>query len=401
MKKLYVLLASLLVSAISFAQAPASISYQAVVRDGNSALVVNQALGMQISVLSGSAQGTVVYKERQEPITNVNGLVTLEVGTGSTGDDFATIDWSPGVNFIKIETDLTGGSNYSITVTSQLLSVPYALQSKKADNGISSDQAADITANKAKLGKAAGKAVGDMQYWDGTSWVVIAKTRNEAARLQMIGGVPNWAGGAPPSITIGAQMWTDRNLDLGAYRDGTIIPQVKDAVEWSSLKTGAWCHYDNNVANDSIYGKLYNWYAVMGITKAESSTPTAAEIAARKQLAPIGFHIPTDGEWKILTSFLGEQAPNGNVGGKMKEATTTYWKSPNTGATNSTAFTGLPAGYRVPDKFSYTGTACFWWSSTQLDSSYVWYLSLNNTNGSAYRSYMNKAAGFSVRCLRD
>jgi hypothetical protein len=133
MKKLYTFLAAILLTATTFAQTPEKMSYQAVVRDSGDALVTNQAVGMQISILQTTATGTAVYVETQTPTTNVNGLVTLEIGTGSVvSGDFTTIDWSADSYFIKTETDPTGGTSYTITGTSQLLSVPYALHAKTA-----------------------------------------------------------------------------------------------------------------------------------------------------------------------------------------------------------------------------------------------------------------------------
>ena len=112
------------------AQSPEKMNYQAVVRNSNDALITNQALGMQISILQGSTSGSSVYTETHTPTTNINGLVSLEIGTGVTTDDFSAIDWSAGPYFIKTETDPTGGTTYSITGTSQLMSVPYALYAK-------------------------------------------------------------------------------------------------------------------------------------------------------------------------------------------------------------------------------------------------------------------------------
>jgi len=106
-------------------------SYQAVVRDATDNLVTNTNIGMQISILKGSATGTVVYVETQTPTTNANGLITIEIGSGI---GFDTINWANGQYFIKTETDPTGGTNYTITGTSQLLSVPYALHSKTAES---------------------------------------------------------------------------------------------------------------------------------------------------------------------------------------------------------------------------------------------------------------------------
>jgi hypothetical protein len=123
------LLILMLISSSLFSQSPQKMSYQAVIRDAGSALVTSHAVGMRISILQGSSSGTVVYTETQTPGTNTNGLVSIEIG-GGTG--FDAIDWSSGPYFLKTETDPTGGTNYSISGTSQLLSVPYALYSKKA-----------------------------------------------------------------------------------------------------------------------------------------------------------------------------------------------------------------------------------------------------------------------------
>jgi len=152
MKKIYTIITIVLLTATVFAQAPEKMSYQAVVRDASDKLVTSTSVGMQISILQGSATGTAVYVETQTPTTNVNGLVTVEIGTGTTSDDFSAIDWANDIYFIKTETDPAGGTSYTITGTSQLLSVPYALQSKNAENGITTAQANEITANTLKVG---------------------------------------------------------------------------------------------------------------------------------------------------------------------------------------------------------------------------------------------------------
>ncbi len=135
MKKLFTLLIVFAFIIGAFSQAPEKMSYQAVIRNSNGELVKNSNIGMQISILQGSETGTAVYVETHASLTNVNGLVTIEIGGGTpvTGT-FAGIDWSTGVYFLKTETDLLGGTNYSITGTSQLLSVPFALYAKKTEN---------------------------------------------------------------------------------------------------------------------------------------------------------------------------------------------------------------------------------------------------------------------------
>jgi hypothetical protein len=135
MKRIFTIAAALMMTASVWAQAPEKMSYQAVVRDASNALVTNQAVGMQISILQTTVTGTAVYAETQTPTTNANGLVSLEIGAGTVvSGDFSTIDWSTGPYFIKTETDPTGGTTYTITGTSQLMSVPYALHANTADS---------------------------------------------------------------------------------------------------------------------------------------------------------------------------------------------------------------------------------------------------------------------------
>jgi uncharacterized protein (TIGR02145 family) len=160
--------------------------------------------------------------------------------------------------------------------------------------------------------------------------------------------------GPPIYITIGTQAWTKRNLETTRYRNGDPIPQVTNATQWVNLTTGAWCYYGNNSANGLIYGKMYNWYAV--------NDP--------RGIAPEGYHVPSDSEWTILETFLGGQSV---AGGKLRQAGTSLWQSPNTGATNSSGFTGLPGGERGGGgSFTSQGGNTSWWSSTQADSAFAY-----------------------------
>lgn len=128
--------ASLLAGPSALAQAPGKMSYQAVVRDAADNLVTGQEVGMQISILQGATDGTPVYAETHQPTTNANGLVTLEIGNGTvTTGSMADIDWANGPYFLKTETDPSGGTSYSITGTSQLLSVPYAMHAGSTGDG--------------------------------------------------------------------------------------------------------------------------------------------------------------------------------------------------------------------------------------------------------------------------
>ena len=189
------------------------------------------------------------------------------------------------------------------------------------------------------------------------------------------------------TVTIGTQQWMAENLKVSKYSDGTTIPNITDNTQWSNLTTGAWSYYNNDAANNAKYGKLYNWYAVSKTTN------------GYKNVCPTGWHVPTDAEWTVLTDYLGGTSV---AGGKMKEVGTTNWKIPNTDATNTSLFTGLPGGYRVNDGlYGYIGYDGDWWSSSEYNTFNAWYRYLGSSNGNAGRDGYDKRNGLSVRCLRD
>jgi hypothetical protein len=158
----------------AFAQSPQKMSYQAVIRNGSNQLVTNTIVGMQINILQDSASGIAVYTETQAPTTNANGLVTIEIGSG-TGFDI--INWAEGPYFLKTETDPTGGTNYTITGTSQLLSVPYAMHAKTAENGFSGiykdliDKPTTIAGYGITDFDFTDAATNDLLKFNGTKWV--------------------------------------------------------------------------------------------------------------------------------------------------------------------------------------------------------------------------------------
>lgn len=150
MKKALTILSAVIFSIAVFAQSPQKMTYQAIVRNTSSELVANQQVGIQISILKGSANGTPVYVETLSPETNANGLISLEFG-GEPG--FDEINWADGPYFIQTETDPNGGSNYSISGTNQLLSVPYALYAEKSgDSSKWSTNSNNIYYNSGKVG---------------------------------------------------------------------------------------------------------------------------------------------------------------------------------------------------------------------------------------------------------
>lgn len=201
------------------------------------------------------------------------------------------------------------------------------------------------------------------------------------------------------SVKICNQTWMKKNLDVSRYRNGDIIPQVTDSLQWANLKTGAWCYYNNDSTRGKIYGKLYNWYAVNDA----------------RGLAPKGWHVPTDEEWKELEMCLGMSKADADTaglrgtseGGKLKSTGTIeshdgLWYSPNTGATNSSGFSAIPAGYRYNyGIFFNIGVSGGWWSSTESSFLLPWIRYIYYNNDDIYRTSCFKAWAYSVRCVKD
>ena len=183
-------------------------------------------------------------------------------------------------------------------------------------------------------------------------------------------------------VTIGTQTWMVENLKTTKYNDGTAIPWITNNSEWAASDTPARCWYNDSISYKNPYGALYNWYAVN-----------------TGKLAPTSWHVPSDSEWEVLGNYLGGDSM---AGGPLKEAGTVHWKSPNTGATNTTGFTALPGGSRdYLRAFNEIGGGGSWWSATAYDASFSWYRSIYCNAAYVSRSNFTNRDGFSVRCVKD
>jgi uncharacterized protein (TIGR02145 family) len=177
------------------------------------------------------------------------------------------------------------------------------------------------------------------------------------------------------TVRIGEQVWMAENLRTSRYQDGTPIPNVTDGTQWSQLTTSAWSYNDNNPTNGEIYGKLYNWYAA----------------SDQRNICPVGWFVPTDEEWTVLSNYLGADA-----GIKLKSIT--GWDD-NANGSNSSGFNGLPGGYRAGD-FANIGSTGQFWSSTQVSSSRAWFRYLHFSFDVLGKHDDPMEHGFSIRCVR-
>jgi uncharacterized protein (TIGR02145 family) len=187
-------------------------------------------------------------------------------------------------------------------------------------------------------------------------------------------------------VKIGNQVWMTENLNLSVFRNGEVIPEAKTEEEW--IKAGqerkpTWCYYANDPANGYKYGKLYNWHAVNDT----------------RNLAPEGWHVPSNAEWQTLIDYYGGQEVAGR---NLKEAGVKHWKNPNTGAINEHGFSALPGGHRDNNaNFFNIGHYATFWSSTNCNNISAWKRHMSRGDAKVYIDCTNMVAGFSVRCVED
>ncbi len=419
------------------AQAPESFSYQAVVRNSSGQPLANQQVSLRISILKGGEFGAFVYVETHEGMTNKFGLITKNIGSGMVvSGEFQNINWSDGPYYLKIEMDATGGNSYSDMGSSPLLSVPYAMVAKTVESGFSvsynnlqdkpagidEDKTDDVSLVEDQLVQGTKSFGNTVILYNGAdannqpiiniatptnsgdavnkAYVdkLISRIEELDARIDKLERIiypPDTAAQDMDSniykvIYIGDQEWMAEDLRTTKYNDGTPIANVTDAAEWVSLSTPAYCWYMNDETHKIPNGALYNWYAVN-----------------TEKLCPVGWHVPSDSEWKILEMALGMSQNDAdqdgwrgtNEGNKIKN--TTGWISGN--GTNESGFSAIAGGLRDWDDaaFYWLGYYSHWWTSTEGDSYTAWDRDISYTSTAIFRYPNNKNYGMSVRCLKN
>jgi uncharacterized protein (TIGR02145 family) len=422
MKKILTTLALLVATTVLLAQVPQKFSYQGVIRDAAGNLVRNAPVGVRVSLLKASADGVAVYCETHRQSTNANGLLTLTIGDGTVvGGDMAAIDWADGPYFLKTETDITGGSNYTLVGAQQLLSVPYALYAGTTTNGFSGDY--NDLSNKPEIPAAQVNA--DWKATEGVAEILNKPTKvsafendakylteaNLAARLDAMqqqidslkeqigeGGGSGQGGnnndGKPckgmatitdvdgntyNTVQIGEQCWMKENLRTTKHTDGTDIENI-------FAPNGQ----ESNVAS---YGYLYFWSdAMLGI-------------------CPIGWHVPSDNEWQELLNYVEYQIETGNIQNSSITkalASSSGWEVSSVSGTpgyvshtnNVTGFCAFPAG-SWHDGYSNFGSRVHFWSTTSLNTDKVYYRWFSYSGTTVNKNEAPTSNCFSVRCLKN
>lgn len=201
-------------------------------------------------------------------------------------------------------------------------------------------------------------------------------------------------------VIIGNQTWMSENLRTSRYRNGDSISNLKDSAQLANTKLtlGACCHYMNDTANNRIYGKLYNWYAVNDA----------------RNIAPKGWHVATDAEWTTLTTYLSTHFGKSLSIAKALSDTSMLWNNSTVVGTigdslqinNSSGFKARPGGYRsfenlTPYPFNNLGDDGYWWCATEYGPTGAYYRRLQTDLGFINGGYSTKSFGFSVRCVKD
>jgi uncharacterized protein (TIGR02145 family) len=379
MKRIFTAVAAIIVTLSVLAQAPQKISYQAVIRNSANNLVTSHAVGMRVSIIQGSATGTEVYKEiyNPNPQTNANGLLTIEIGSGIplTGT-FATINWANGPYFIKTETDPTGGTNYTITGTSQLLSVPYALYAKTAET---------ITGGITETDT----ATGQMLYWNGTAWVNVAPGTTGQV-LTLINGVPTWTSTSAGTTDVynptTGKFWMDRNL--GATQVATSSTDANsygDLYQWGRGADGHQLRTSGTTttlssSNSPGHGNFILTSSSPSDWRSPQNENLWQGVSGINNPCPSGYRLPTEAEWN---------------------AERLSWSSNNAAGAFTSPLKLPVAGFRfvAQGEFGYVGSIGYYWSSTVGGTSSR-YLRFNSNNAPLMDTFI-RANGASVRCIKE
>lgn len=350
MKKEILSIVFLFLFGMMSAQIPQAFKYQAVARNAEGTAISNAAIGVKISIKSNNINGTIVYSETFNAISNQVGIFNLTIGQGTVlSGSFSGIDWGADNYFLNVAIDVNGGSNYTDMGTSQLLSVPYSLYTGSIYVHYSNDT-----------------------LYIGDKYVIISGGEGPPT-----GTVTDYDGNIYETVTIGTQTWMKENLRSLHYADGSAIEEAYA--------------YDDNESNVISYGRLYTWFDVMNSSKSPNGT---------QGICPDGWHVPTLEEAETLEDYLG-----GNMiaGGKMKETGLTYWLDPNEGATNESGFSARGSGTRgQTGNYENLKEAFYLWLATEYSDTKAKNVGLyNDSDNSAVSQTHPKTIGYSVRCIKD
>ncbi|MDP2724187.1 MAG: FISUMP domain-containing protein [Bacteroidales bacterium] len=380
MEKSKILLLSLLISLVHVALAQVAINSDGSAPDESAMLDVKSTTGglllprltnVERDAIISPAAGLVIFNTDEEALQVYNGSSWKYLSLGScvpqqpsiiTGNDYPDCNQT-GVTYSIAEVSYASSYNWTVPVDAIIVSGQGATN-VTIDFGVTSGNVSVRTEN----------TCGESEYTnlEITIREFLCGDQYEDSRDSQIYN----------TISIGSQCWFVENLNIGIRIDAPNSQTDNGTIE-------KYC-FNNDDTNCTVYGGLYQWDEMM------EYVPSGAGVQG---ICPDGWHIPYDGEWTSLSDFLGGASV---AGGKMKESGYVHWNSPNTDATNSSGFTGLPGGFRRPTGWSSMGLAGYFSSSNESSSTQVWTRNLyyENAQLTPFNGYLKKE-GLSVRCLKN
>ena len=378
--RLFILFFALINSSFLAAQLPGLMPYQAVARNASGQILTNTSTSARFKLREFSTSGSVIWTEDQSVLTNANGLFTAQLGALSSME---AIDWSQGNLYLQVEV-LVGGI-YVDQGTKHLLSVPYAKYAGSIKLDVSSTGDTLVIGNGDPiiipgLSAANPPPIGGLPHTCGLQGV-----HNEDVTY---GTVSDFDGNVYKTINVNGREWMAENLNVGHFQNGDQIFIVEENNGWAgSILQPYSCYYDNIATSACPYGRIYNFYAV--------TDP--------RELCPVGWHVPDNGEWALLGDAFGGSSV---AGGALKTVGTLddtgLWYTPNTNATNASGFSAVPGGYRSQyGVFTQMSFGAYYWAGQSAGSNDGWFSQLrydfNNLTGNIFDGRF----GASVRCIKD
>jgi uncharacterized protein (TIGR02145 family) len=396
MKSLIITLFVIMAGTQCLAQSPASIPYQAVVRNTDGSVLSNTSLAITFKIHNVTSNGNVVFEETHTTTSNTQGLISLNMGAGTavTGT-FSSINWGSDAKFLHVL--MNAGNGIVDLGTQQMMSVPYALYAEDVNVRVSATGDTLFVGNQFSI--VPGLSAANPQSMSGLGAVVLPDNTTCQTLYISVNGCNGqdsllYNDTYYDLVDINGQCWFAENLATSLYNDGTAIPNVTGFSAWGALSTPAYCWYNNNISYKSVYGGLYNYFAVQ-----------------TGNLCPTGWHVASDCDWMYLENSLGlspvDQSTSGwrgaalPLGGKLKN---NAWTSPNLGASNSSGFSALPGGFRMGTSsgtFSGIVNYGFWWTSSNNNTNTAWHRGMGYNEFGLNRDILIKKYGASVRCIKD
>ncbi len=374
------------------ATVPGKIHYQGLAVGANGKPIKSSTVGLRLSVLDSLPNGITLYTETQSVSTDAAGIFSTYLGGGTaTAGTFANIPWANGNNkFLKVEMDAQGGTNYQNMGSTQLVSVPYALHAGSAQRA-------------SELVDSAGNAY-QIKIVNGQPTLVSAPGNVSIPAPFACGQSVTYAGESYPTVQIGSQCWFQKNVNAGS-----MVLGANDQTNNGVLEK--YC-YDNDSANCAVFGGMYQWAEAVQYQNGASNTtsPSPAFTGNVKGICPTGWHVPSDGEWCTLTTFL-DSTVNCNsigwsgtgIGGKMRSVNGLWFTNVSSGAiTNSSGFSAVPNGNRDNQGiFGGVGGNAFFSTASESSNFEVYNRSFYVPFPTIARNNHPKSSGIAVRCLKD